>query len=249
MHALALVLGDVETVMEPYDENLTVAPFWEPYDSEWLLKRWPQFRTHVTAHFLLERFQKEWPEEGDLYRVSPDGKGIEYWTDSNPLGRWDYWSIGGRFSDHLILKPNHRGIHGERSTCSAPGSCEPRRCDGGLLGSMDLERMRDRAVIDAAARWDGWHAGPDIEDPMSVEEFPEWILGYDRGEFIDRARLAAVPGHVLVTADRWLTQPIGWRGPQDAGQRAADLDYLTTVNEVLDAASPGERITCVDYHS
>jgi hypothetical protein len=120
MHALALVLGDVETAMEPYDENLTVEPFWEPYDTEWLLKRWPQFRSLVTAHFLLERFQKEWAEEGDLYRVSPDGKGIEYWTDSNPAGRWDYWSTGGRFSDHLMLKPNHRGIHGERSSGSVP---------------------------------------------------------------------------------------------------------------------------------
>lgn len=81
-----------------------------------------------------------------------------------------------------------------------------------------------------------------------MEEFPEWICGYSRGEFIDRARLAAVPGYALVTADRWLTQPIGWCGPQDAAERAAELEYLTVVNELLDGADESTSITCVDYH-
>lgn len=246
MHALALVIGDVETVMAPYDENLDLPHFWQSCDTDWLITRWPECRTGPTPQLLLERLRAEWPADAELYRLAEDGTSIEYWSDCNPQGRWDYWSIGGRFSDHLILKPDHLGIHGERSNESHPQL--PGRCDGGLLGAIDLGRMRDRAVIDAAARWDRWHAGPDIEDPMSVEEFPEWILGYSRGQFIERARLAAVPGHALVTSDRWITQPIGWCGPQDAAERAAELEYLTIVNELLDGADESTSITCADYH-
>lgn len=37
MHALALVIGDVETVMAPYDENLDLPHFWQSCDTDWLI--------------------------------------------------------------------------------------------------------------------------------------------------------------------------------------------------------------------
>jgi hypothetical protein len=80
--------------------------------------------------------------------------------------------------------------------------------------------MRVRSVIDAAARWDRWHAGPDIEDPMSVEEFPEWILGYDRGDFIERA------GWRLCPVTCWSLPIDGSRSRSAGGGRRMPVSVL-----------------------
>ena len=34
-----------------------------------------------------------------------DEQGYYYWTTRNPVGNWDYWRIGGRWSGSLIVKP------------------------------------------------------------------------------------------------------------------------------------------------
>lgn len=157
-HSTVLVIGeDPEKMLEPYDENTEVEPYRKYDDSatpqdHWMFKvlteehglasdaDWPAF---IAAHN--ERY-KEDPDEAMQYDAEKDR--IYSMSTYNPLSRWDWYQLGGRWTGFFKLKSGTRGETGE------PGLMTPRGkfgwADQARKSDIDFEGMRVAAAAEAA---------------------------------------------------------------------------------------------------
>lgn len=71
---------------------------------------------------------------------------------TNPNAKWDWYSVGGRWSGFLKLK---HGLKGTTGKSGAFGNVAPKgHADQTTKGSVDWEGMRDEAGKKAAKQWD-----------------------------------------------------------------------------------------------
>lgn len=103
-------------------------------------------------------FGQEPNKEGDhkygYILVDEAGNVIKAVDRTNPNKKWDWWTVGGRWSGFLKLKS---GATGERGRPGLMGSCAddgPGRADVARKGDIDFNGMRDAAGTKAAERWD-----------------------------------------------------------------------------------------------
>lgn len=71
--------------------------------------------------------------------------------------RWDWWSIGGRWTGYFRIKPQYandaRVFDGTPGVLTKPNT-SPTHSDGAPKGMIDLEAMREKEAIAAGERWD-----------------------------------------------------------------------------------------------
>jgi hypothetical protein len=75
--------------------------------------------------------------------------------------RWDWWSVGGRWTGTLKLKPEYAGYGAN----GAPGfftetNTDPQRADIVLAGWVDWATMRQDQIDHARADWTAWQTFP-----------------------------------------------------------------------------------------
>ena len=90
-------------------------------------------------------------------RVNADNEVIECIDRTNPNTKWDWYQIGGRFSDRLKLKTseNQDQVRTQVSTDTGPVLRDGNLyVDQALKREIDFEGMRDEAGLEAAAKWD-----------------------------------------------------------------------------------------------
>jgi hypothetical protein len=86
--------------------------------------------------------------------VEVDGAGdvVKVIDRTNPSKKWDWYSIGGRWTGWLLLKPGAKGEVG-RPGLMTPDA-KPGTADVLRKGDIDFETMRDEAGLKAGATWD-----------------------------------------------------------------------------------------------
>lgn len=144
---------------------------------------WERVEVHVKEfqsllQYILDDHCGEFPvlkegDEPDLHeehkwgwvRVNADNEVIEYIDRTNPNKKWDWWVVGGRWSNTLKLKDTREGLKVVRDE-SLPAGMQvglevgPVHRDGDLYvdqalkRDIDMEGMRNEAGIEAAAKWD-----------------------------------------------------------------------------------------------
>jgi hypothetical protein len=123
--------------------------------------------------------------------LDADGKCVKVIRRTNPEKRWDWWVVGSRYSERLLLKNR-------------------RRVDQAKKSEIDFTTMRQQGVDKALEKWDAAHA---VLDLHQVHE--SWDVVRDRIGMaeIEAARTAyhAQPG---VTAFK-LANPHDWDGPDE----------------------------------
>jgi hypothetical protein len=161
-HFTVLVIGDdVEGLLAPYDEEIRV-PEYVAHTREELIERRrvdiERTRTGNYAEYLADpegyaaRFnadnvrylRDEFPAELTWIKFigeSIDEKGGELST-YNPKSKWDWWTVGGRWSGVLVLRDGTRADSALKSEVDWPAT----RAD-------DKNRVPTFAVLDS----DGWH--------------------------------------------------------------------------------------------
>jgi len=104
------------------------------------------------------------PEEGRMYSMST----------YNPDSKWDWYQIGGRWSDYFPVNANavlaeslvesllpsgrYSLIRGERSWALDSVSPKPNHVDGGVKKLLDLAKLRDDKEKEAAEEYDKYQA-------------------------------------------------------------------------------------------
>jgi hypothetical protein len=101
MHFLALVVGaDRDRVLAPFADYFEVEPRREYVSDSELSSVAEHFGVPVSD---LEELAAKWPEWAEQNAEIHDGR-LCYWTTSNPLGKYDWYKVGGNFTGYLHLR-------------------------------------------------------------------------------------------------------------------------------------------------
>lgn len=97
--------------------------------------------------------------------------------------KWDWWSIGGRWTGSLHLKPGAKGETNKDISRLVEPNTNPKRADIALAGDVDWDSMRQEQIDHIAGQWDRWKALPPKEDEearkKAINESSELVF-FDR---------------------------------------------------------------------
>ena len=97
-HYAVLVLHkedqNIDTLLAPYNENLKVEPYLKLTNNEVITKAREEYDDNYSEKELIKSYAEDYG-----YIVLDDGLYSTY----NPNSKWDWYLIGGRFSDGLEL--------------------------------------------------------------------------------------------------------------------------------------------------
>ena len=154
-HFTVLVIGDDYVgQLAPYDEELEVDPYRryaDTKDLEWYFRVYAEHNKdaeepdlEALASFLTEHWGEEW-----LYE--PQG-GIYQMSTFNPVAKWDWYAVGGRWAGYFKLKKKAKGIavKGEPGLMGASGEFD---ADIVRKGDVDVEAMRGERGHQANKIW------------------------------------------------------------------------------------------------
>lgn len=83
--------------------------------------------------------------------LNGDGTIVKAIKRTNPNSKWDWWVVGGRWSNFLKLK---LGEKGERGIFGTERNEDTGFCDQALKGNVDFEGMRNTAGAEAKVKYD-----------------------------------------------------------------------------------------------
>jgi hypothetical protein len=92
-------------------------------------------------------------------RMHVDEEGRAYtWSTRNPEAKWDYWRIGGRWREYFIAREYSPFLVRTSKDWDSPDTRSDGRiwCDGGEIGALDFDAMRDVEAARRLAQYDQW---------------------------------------------------------------------------------------------
>ncbi len=158
-HFTALIIGDnIDEQLAPYDENKEVDEYIRESVSEDEKKRFIEYYTkdHSNPELEGKSFEEIYAIHGEdwnnnQWRQDENGVWQEYST-YNPDSKWDWYSVGGRWTGFFKLKKGKTGETGEPGLQTSPA--EEGTADILYKGDVDFEGMEEEARINAEKRYD-----------------------------------------------------------------------------------------------
>ena len=155
-HFAVMVIGDnVEEQLSKYDENIEVEEYCKGEVTEDEQKRMMAYyeskkgETFSSFDECYTKYGKDW---NNRYRKDTDGKWKVYST-YNPLSKWDWWQIGGRFSGAFITHIK-KGIEVSDENFGEPSWCTKKiGIDRIEKKYIDFETIRKKAETEARERY------------------------------------------------------------------------------------------------
>jgi len=185
-------IDDVDEQLEPFDESIEMDPYEKGEVSKEDLKSFKEFYTStgqsapyglgytpadkvlnkkLTIEQLYEKYGDDWnSRRWKVLRVKHNGVVTDKWIEVstyNPNSKWDWYSVGGRWTGMFKLKEGADGAVGE------PGAFgnKPRIEDGvdqACKGDIDWDGMIDPKRFDEAMRF--WELTVEGQQPVNDEE-------------------------------------------------------------------------------
>lgn len=185
---------------------------------------------------VVELYNEKYKSAKEELHYDPDLNAAYTITTYNPNAKWDWWTVGGRWRGHFIVKsPNTLGlIH----TSYDDGY---QRCDGGPLHALDFDIMRSLAEQTASERYDRWeeicsHTPParSWSDFYGLANAGVMSIGVAREQYQTQPRVVEARDHGL--SDWWGTCPVEeFLPPRE--------EYVA---EARNAAVPGYALVTLD---
>jgi len=104
--------------------------------------------------------------------------------EGNERSKWDWYSLGGRWTGFLKLKPGAVGTLGEPGVFDNEPAHGNDSADQARKGNIDIEGLRQDAAHGARTRWQAFHDVADLYPP-----FARWSVVRDSTPEIDTARV------------------------------------------------------------
>jgi len=185
-HFIVVVIGDnVDEQLAPYDESIEVAPYSNGVVSEddkthfvnFCAKEHPE-DINLSFDDLYGKYGVNW--NNNRWKKNSDGEYEEFST-YNPDSKWDWYSVGGRWSGYFKKKPETDGILGEPGVFN--NKPKPDTADVIKKKDVDFEAMMDEYGETATKKYDAVFEA--IKDTPKNES---WESIRSRIENIDVAR-------------------------------------------------------------
>jgi len=239
---LATAKERVEQMLAPYDENLEVAQYKHYYEKDEIKRMAEHYKIDLSDLKSLAENMKDWHgTEGGV-----DEKGLYYLSTYNPRSKWDWWSIGGRWSGRLILKRRAKGIKGE------PGVFKnPTGIDIAYLKDIDLEKMQQVRLEQHMQTWDEFIEKAEVGKDPGIEF---WLSGVEEGDTLETF-LARAGKDAPISACAVLDE-LGWHEPAKMGWFGSDYDRTEDeetwnskfAERFLSNPTPNTIVAMVDCH-
>jgi hypothetical protein len=218
-HFKLFVVGDdVEALLEPFDEN-DRSQFIDQTDS--IVSEWEQYKKDQLDDGEPIKYDtlESYAEEYCGYELV-EGR---YGYYSNPNAKWDWWEVGGRYSDYLLSK---RGVE----------------CDTLKVKDVDFEAMATRNAANAAK----WWKEAQNEQQEIVRSFMYGITkGMTEEEYI--ASHTNVSAFAFLMGDQWVERgEMGWFGV--VTDEKESTDWETQMTNFIKNLDPEQTLTVVDCH-
>lgn len=231
-----------ENFKKPYNENedKNKVP-WKEFIKPYIDRR------EELSKQLSDQFHK--PVEG-CERCGGTGK---VKTTYNPKSKWDWYSLGGRWSGYFKLKPGKegvQGVHRAKEFAAISGAkvddLPQDYVDQARKGDIDFERMIKDSVEAAEKTWAEYEKAK-AESDKYIDS--EWSFGIKDGEtkesFIKRN--ASVSTYAVIKDGEWYGQgEMGWFGISTGD--ASNEEWNKKFEELLDSVSDDTLISIYDLH-
>lgn len=146
-------------------------------------------------------------QDGDEEKHEVDGEGLFYWTTYNPRSRWDWWTLGGRWSGFFLLRPDGEGMRGRDGLMGSHLS--ENGVDLVRKGDVDWEAMLAAAAQRAEKTWaEAMESGRDA----GHLEFMYGIEPSDTRETFVKRRTTLTTFAVLKDGEWYERGRMGWFG-------------------------------------
>jgi len=257
-----MVVGeDIESILEPYDENLEVEPYIDQTKEE-LHKEFIRYQGKLRVEnkpvSLLDSFEDltlsldgvnaKWLDGWNGKKLDKHGNSL---TTYNHDSKWDWYEVGGRWSGTLILKPGCEGSNGSRSWTNKDEEIPKNRCDGAYNKDIDWAAMDELAKQRAAKDWDElFNPNPDhcMYRPAYVEkQRKKHIEMYGTKEEYLKRRGFWTPFALVDENDWHAPGDMGWWGmSSDETEDRDNFDQM--FKEYVKKLKPKDVVTIVDCH-
>ena len=239
---------DVGTLLAPYCESTEDPEYLEFEEaSEPMDEIRSTFEREKAPGESLEDFVSRW--YGYTYNEDLDAYGYR----CNPNAKWDWWSLGGRWSDMIRLKRGCHGNRGERSWANSDELPRDGYCDQAQLKDVDLSP--DPKAYDAAIRfWEVVVEGSPLQDGENSAQFHTF---YRREYYLDQFRTKENYARICSSFTTWaLVTPdgdwhesgtMGWFGTSNATPKSRSR-YREFLRSTLANADPEMWLSIVDCH-
>lgn len=219
--------------------------------------------THVPPEDLEKRmvpFNETYPTLADFmtgwhgYRYNEQQGSFGYYH--NPNGKWDWWSLGGRWQGLLTAKPmtpDFTVIYGEPGVFGSIGDEYKRPgfrlgCDGCRKGDLDFDWAREENVRSVQMRWDQMIAGGHQND-LGLRQFQ---YGFDKDSTLEQELQEAQNCHpfntfALLKNGVWYERgEMGWFASvkNDKGRN----DWRGELHQLWDDIADDQIVVVVDCH-
>lgn len=164
-HFAVTIIGDnPEAKLQPFDESIRVDEYKLPVVSYWWItnEEW-NLKPDMSQEEIYARWVSRHPDSSEL-RIDEDGTIYEMST-YNPISKWDYYVLGGRYTGMYMLKHGAEGTLGQRPFDTRVAKFG--HVDQARKGDIDFEMMRREAGDKASELWD-----TKIEPIVSVHGLP-----------------------------------------------------------------------------
>lgn len=169
------------------------------------------------------------------FAVVKDGVLVKAVNRTNPNKKWDWWTVGGRWSNYFRLKDGTRS-------------------DAATLGEVDFKAMRDEEESRARTEFRKARAvlGSAPEPTLRSDRDLMWVADVNQfyrseDDYADRARAAAVPTFAVVKDSQWFERgSMGWFGC--VSDEKDERNWHFEFNRLLESLPPDTQLTLVDCH-
>jgi hypothetical protein len=234
----------LEKLLEPYEENERVDPYKHYMSKEDVDMMAKNYGVESTDTESLIKKMIEWHgAEGGI-----DEEGLFYWSTYNPQSKWDWWSLGGRWSGRLVLKDGAKGVEGR------PGVGNNKTgIDAAYFKDIDFETMRQNQIKRMEEYYTEFIEKAKVGTDPSIE-MGEWIYNIHDDESMEQMIIRKI-GLGEITASAVLDEN-GWHEPHKMGWFGCTYDetetYETWCNKLrerfLSNTTENTIIAMVDCH-
>ena len=269
---------ELEKLLEPYDENKDTDPYISR-TKEQIIKEAKERKEKINNYYTEHPEKKEmrmteWEQDyikahtdEELYDIEKDDycdhdeEGNELST-YNPNSKWDWYSIGGRWNNIIIVDKDNNdvctegelGIYNQGVETTVEGHPELKKVNGARIKDIKFDMMGgdyDKAIRFWEIVVDG--SKPQNEDEKNAKEWNCWNPKYYIDQYGNKEEYARLQSqfytYALLDEKGWVEQEkMGWWGIDNATE-SSRKEYVEKFKEYIEAPENQEKyLFIVDCH-
>lgn len=258
-HFTVLVIGnDVDKQLWPYWEldlsedvikNDLRAEFIGDIKQEELEEKFKEFlekeKDYLEKNKIKYTSATEWVRGWFGYKFNNELKSWGYYK--NPKAKWDWYSIGGRWSGFFTLKNGASGALGEPGIYGREEEDEkPNKADQAKKGAIDWESMQNEQLVRARKTWEEVQSEGD-KIPSAIKHFIYGITDDDTlDSYLERRDKFPTTYAVLKDSTWYEKGEMGWWGV--AANEKSDAEWDVEFKKLIEDLPDDTLLTIVDCH-